>query len=71
MTEKQTKKLQEIENILCKAYKSLDELSKEVAKDCLVYDSSEGEEMKNAVDLTADAIDAIQYCREEFGQSIW
>ena len=71
MTEEQTKKIQEIETQVYKAYKALDKLAKEVSTASKSYDMAEGEELKNAVDMTADAIDAIQYCREEFGESIW
>ena len=48
-----------------------EEQTKEVSQASKSYDMAEGEELKNAVDMTADAIDAIQYCREEFGESIW
>lgn len=71
MTEEQTKKLQEIETQVYKAYKKLDDLAKEIQKSSAVYDTAESEELKNAVDMTADTIDAIQYCREEFGTTIW
>lgn len=68
MNVEQTKRLCEIERKIYEAYKSLQELNKEVSKSLKQFDnSSEVEELQTAVNLTCDAIDSIQFCKDEFG----
>ena len=66
MNVEQTKRLSEIERKIYEAY--LQELNKEVSKSLKQFDdSSEVEELQTAVNLTCDAIDSIQFCKDEFG----
>lgn len=72
MNKEQTEKLKEIERKVSSAYKSLEELTKEISTSLKKYDDDTiVDELQNAVNITCDAIDAIQYCKDEFGCQIY